>query len=77
MKKITEDDLKIGVTLLWYNNTYRKVFGEYTIVTVSGYADYGYYLDFPDADVPQFMDIDSINRNCAIIEKDKNPEYFL
>ena len=71
--------LHAGVYLLWDNtDSLRDIFGPWSVVKVlKRTSKNGFILKFPDNTIPQFIDHRSIKRNCTIITKDLNPEYFL
>ncbi len=76
----TRTVLAIGDHILWENHGDRTVFGEYSVAVVERHGKiFGedYYLKFPDNTIPQYMDKDTIRRNSTLIDKNKDPEYFL
>jgi len=82
MRKIDEDSiLKVGDKLLWENaDNRREFFGEFSVVSIHHHGvEWGldYYLKFPDNKIPQYMDNITISSNCMLLDKEKEPEYFL
>ena len=82
MRKIEKETvLKVYDILLWENSDHREeFFGPWSVVTIHHHGttrDEDYYLTFPDTDIPQYMDKDSITRNCHVITEAEDPEYFL
>jgi hypothetical protein len=80
LKDVIRDELKVGDKLLWENDTHRKLFGDYSIVSIHRLGDIkgkDYFLKFPDNKTPQYMEFDIIKRFAKLITEQDDPEYFL